>query len=328
MQISRRKLVLGASLLPAAALRPSGVFAAGYPDRPIKLIVPFNAGGNVDSVARTVGARMAEIFGQPVVVENRAGAGGSLGSDAVARAEPDGYTLLAGSNGPLTINPFVQANLRYDPLKDFVPIGLAGLVPHVILLNNSVPATTVQELIALSKQRPVHAATAGVGSATHLTLERFNAQAGVKFEHIPYRGGSSPISDLLGGALEAAVIELSTALSFHQGGKARIVAVAAAQRAKRAPDVPTFIEGGVKGFTAASYVGFLAPKGTPTVVIERLQKVIAESLAAASMIEKLNLLGIEVATAQQHTSAGFAAFLRAEFERSRDAAKLAKLKPE
>lgn len=328
MQISRRKLVLSASLVSAAVLRPLDAFAAGYPDRPVKLIVPFNAGGNADSVARTVAARMSESLRQPVVIENRAGSGGSLGTEAVARAAPDGYTLLVGTNGPLTVNPFVQANLRYDPLKDLMPIGLAGLVPHVILVNNSLPAKTVQELIELSKKRPVNVATSGVGSATHLTLERFNAQAGAKLEHIPYRGGSSPIADLLGGTLDASVIEFSTALPLHQGGKARIIAVAAAQRAKRAPDVPTFIEGGVKGFTAASYVGFLAPKGTPTAVIGRLQKSIAESLGAASMIEKLNLLGIEVATAQQQTPAGFAAFLRVEFDRSREAAKLAGLKPE
>lgn len=328
MQISRRNLVLNAGSFYAGVLRPLDAFAGTYPDRPVKLIVPFNAGGNVDSVARVVGARMSEVFGQPVVIDNRACSGGSLGTEAVARAAPDGYTVLAGSNGPLTVNPFVQANLRYNPLKDLAPIALAGLVPHVILVNNAVPEKTLQELIALSKKTPVNVATSGVGSATQLTLARLNAQTGAKLEHIPYRGGSSPVADLLGGTLDAAVMEFSTAWPLHQGGKARIVAIAAAQRAKRAPDVPTFIEGGVKDFTAASYVGFLAPKGTPAAVIERLQKALAESLGGASMMEKLELLGIEVATSQQQTPAGFAAFLRVEFERSRETAKLAGLKPE
>jgi tripartite-type tricarboxylate transporter receptor subunit TctC len=328
MSIPRRALVLLFSLISAAALLPLNVSAAGYPDRPLKMIVPFNAGGNVDAVARLVGARMAQTLGQPVIVDNRAGAGGSLGAEVVAHSAPDGYTLLAGSNGPLTINPFLQAKLRYDPLKDLAPITLAGFVPHVMLVNNALPAKTVQELVELSKKQAVSVATSGIGSATHLTLERFKFQSGARLEHIPYRGGNSPISDLLGGSLHAAMMELSTALPLHRGGKVRILAVAAAGRSKLAPDVATFIESGVKDFTAASYVGFLAPAGTQTAVVERLQKSITESLSVPSVNDTLRGLGIESATVDQQTPAGFAAFLRTEFERSREAARLAGLKPE
>jgi tripartite-type tricarboxylate transporter receptor subunit TctC len=268
------------------------------------------------------------MLGQQVIVDNRTGAGGSLGAGLVARSSPDGYTLLAGSNGPLTVNPFVQAKLGYDPLKDFAPIALAGYVPHVIVVNSAVPARTVQELVALSNQRSVSTGTAGIGSATHLTLERFNAQADAKLNHVPYRGGGALIPDLMGGSVDAAMLEFSIALPLHRSGKARILALAAARRSALAPDVPTFIEQGVKDFTAASYVGFLAPARTPTAVIERLGESIHQSLNAASVIDKLHAAGVESAPAEQQTPAGFATFLQEEFARSREAATLAGLKPE
>jgi tripartite-type tricarboxylate transporter receptor subunit TctC len=292
------------------------------------MVVPFNAGGNVDAVARIVGAQMTSSLGQTVVIDNRAGAGGSLGASAVVQSLPDGYTILAGSNGPLTVNPFVFAKIGYKPLTDLAPIAMAGVVPHVIMANNKLPAKTVQELVALSKTRFVSAASAGIGSATHLTLARFNAQAGAKLEHVPYRGGNSQLGDLVGGAIDTAVMEFSTALPIHRGGKARIIAVGAATRSPLAPDVQTFIEGGLKDFTALSYVGFLAPARTQPAVIERLRKSINDALAAASTVEKMQALGIEMATAEQQTPAGFAAFLRMEFERSQEAAKLAGIKPE
>jgi tripartite-type tricarboxylate transporter receptor subunit TctC len=328
MPISRRNFVLSVGFFPAASLVAKAVYAAGYPDHPIRMVVPFNAGGNVDAVARIVGAQMTSSLGQTVVIDNRAGAGGSLGASAVVQSLPDGYTILAGSNGPLTANPFVFAKIGYKPLTDLAPIAMAGVVPHVIMANNKLPAKTVQELVALSKTRFVSAASAGIGSATHLTLARFNAQAGAKLEHVPYRGGNSQLGDLVGGAIDTAVMEFSTALPIHRGGKARIIAVGAATRSPLAPDVQTFIEGGLKDFTALSYVGFLAPARTQPAVIERLRKSINDALAAASTVEKMQALGIEMATAEQQTPAGFAAFLRMEFERSQEAAKLAGIKPE
>ena len=175
---------------PFTMLFARSAFAA-YPDHPIRLIVPFAAGGNADLVGRLVAEGMSPTLGQNIVVENRAGAGGSLGAAQVASAPPDGYTLLVGSNGPLTVNPFVQAKLSYDPTKDFIAIGLANLAPHAIVLHESIPAKTVPELVALSKQRPITIATSGAGSAGHMTLVRFIAATGANLTHVPYRGGAT-----------------------------------------------------------------------------------------------------------------------------------------
>src|SRR5471030_2418419 len=266
MPISRRRLIVTIGLGSATTLLPRQAFAA-YPDRPIHLIVPFAPGGNADIVGRIVGERISNVLGQPVVVDNRGGAGGSIGAEAVARATPDGYVLLVGSNGPLTVNPFVQAKLGYDPLKDFVPVALTSYVPHAIILSNSVMTKTIAELIALSKKEQISIATSGVGSATHMTLERFKAQTGANVVHIPYRSGGALMPDLIGGSIQAAMTEFSTALPLHKGGQAHIVAVALEKRSQLAPDVATFIEGGVKDFTASSYIGILAPAGTPPAVI-------------------------------------------------------------
>jgi tripartite-type tricarboxylate transporter receptor subunit TctC len=325
MPISRRTLMVALGIAPA--LLPRTAFAA-YPDHPIRMIVPFAAGGNADIVARVVGERMAASLGQPVVIDNRAGAGGSIGAEAVARAEPDGYTLLVGSNGPLTVNPFVQAKLGYDPLKDFAPIALTSYVPHTIIVHPSIEAKTVAQLVALSQTKPISIGTSGVGSATHLTLERFNAQTGAKLGHIPYRSGGALLPDLIGGNIQAAMTEFSTALPLHRGGQGRIIAIAAEQRSKLAPELPTMSESGVKDFTAASYVGMLAPGATPPSVIAQLQKAVATALAADKVLDKLRELGAELATAEQMTPAGFGDFIRADFERSRSAVRLAGLTPQ
>jgi tripartite-type tricarboxylate transporter receptor subunit TctC len=269
---------------------------------------------------------MGEALGQPVVVENRAGAGGAIGAEFVARAAPDGYTLFVGSNGPLTVNPFVQAKLAYDPLKDFAPIGLTSLVPHAIIVNAVVPAKTLPELVALSKQQQVGVGTAGVGSATHLTLARFNAASGAQLVHVPYKGGGALLPDLVAGNIQGAMTEFSSALPHHRSGKARFVAVAADKRSPLAPDVPTMDESGVKGFTAASYIGILAPGGTPAEVVAALQAALAKALASTAVLGRMRELGVEVASPELMTAPGFAAFIRQDYERSREAAQLAGIK--
>ena len=326
MMLSRRKLIAALGAAPAAALLPRSALAA-YPDRPIHLIVPFAPGGNADIVGRLVGERISNALGQPVVVDNRGGAGGSIGAEAVARSAADGYTLFVGSNGPLTVNPFVQAKLGYDPLKDFAPVALTSYVPHVLILNNKVEAKTLQELIAASKNQAVSIATSGVGSATHMTLERFKAATGANVTHIPYRSGGALMPDLIGGSIQAAMTEFSTALPLHKASKARIIAIAAAQRSKLAPDIATFIEGGVKDFTAQSYIGILAPAGTPAAIIAQLQKAILAGLSGGPAPDKLRAMGSEIATPEQMTPAGFAAFIRADYEHMREAAKLAGITP-
>lgn len=327
MTISRRSLIASLGALPAASLWPRGAHAA-YPDHPITLVVPFAAGGNADIVGRLMAQEIGTALKQTVVVENRAGAGGGVGARSVAKAQPDGYTLLVGSNGPLTINPLVQANPGYDPAADFAPVALTSYVPHVLIVANSTPAKSVAELIALSKQAPVNIATSGVGSATHMTLERLKAATSAGITHVPYRSGGALLPDVMSGAVQGAMTELSTALELHNGGKARIIAVAAAKRSARAPDVPTFIESGVKDFTAQSYVGIVVPAKTPPTVIEQLQAAIANGLKGGVAPERLRSLGSEIATAEQMTPKGFAAFIKADAENMREAARLAGITPQ
>lgn len=327
MTISRRTLIAALGALPAASLLPRQAFAA-YPDRPILLIVPFAAGGNADIVGRLIGHEIGTALKQTVVVENRAGAGGGIGARAVAKAEPDGYTLLVGSNGPLTINPLVQASPGYDPAADFAPVALTSYVPHALILANTTPAKSVAELVELSKQAPVTIATSGVGSATHMTLERFKAAAGAAITHVPYRGGGALMPDVISGTVQGAMTEFSTALELHTGGKARIIASGAAKRSALAPDIPTFIESGVKDFTAQSYVGILAPANTPPAIVDQLQKAIAGGLAGGTTPDRLRSLGSEIATAEQMTPKGFAAFIKADAENMREAARLAGITPQ
>ncbi len=320
----RRLLQASGSLLALSSLRA----LAAFPERFIRLVVPFAPAGNADIVARLVAEGMAASLGQPVVVENKPGAGGSLGAEQVARAAPDGYTLLSGSNGPLTVNPFVQAKLGYDALKDFAPVGLTSLVPHALVVHAGVPARSVGELVERSRQEQIGVGTSGLGSATHLTLERFNAATGARLLHVPYKSGGALLPDLVAGTIQGAMTEFSSALPHHRGGKARFVAVAAARRSPLAPEVPTMIESGVKDFTAASYVGVLAPAGTPADALARLQAALAAALAAPRTLERFRELGVDPAAAELATPAGFGEFLRREYERSREAAQLAGLKRE
>ncbi|HEX4409617.1 MAG TPA: tripartite tricarboxylate transporter substrate binding protein [Xanthobacteraceae bacterium] len=329
MQLSRRLLLTSFAAVSTGALVPKIARAADYPERPIHLIVPFAAGGNADIVGRISGDVIAKGLDGTVVVENRAGAGGGIGAEYVTHATPDGYTLLVGSNGPLTVNPFVQAHLGYDPLQDLVAVALTSYVPHALIMGNKIEAKTVSDLVALSKKTSLNVATSGVGSASHMTLERLKAATGANFTHVPYRGGGALLPDLMGGSIDGAMTEFSTALPMHQGGKAHIIAIAAAHRSKLAPDIPTFDENGVKGFLAQSYIGILAPAKTPPDVIGKLQSAVEKGLSAGSpAVQRLVELGSEIATPEQMTSAGFAKFIQADYEAMRQAAQLAGIKPE
>ena len=303
-----------------------GAAAQPFPSKTVRLVCPFPPGGSADVVARLAAQSLGEVLGQPVLVENRAGAGGGIGAAEVARAAPDGYTLLSGSNGPLTVNPFLHANLSYDPLKDFAPVGLTSLAPHALIVNAAIPAKTVPELVALSRKQQIGVGTSGIGSATHLTLERFNAQTGAKLLHVPYKSGGALLPDLIAGTIQGAMTEFSSALPHHRSGKARFVAIASAKRVALASDVPTIAESGVSGFTAASYIGILAPAGTPAGVLSRLQAALAAGMKAPKTLERMGELGIEPATAELMTASGFGDFIRQEYERSREAVQLAGLK--
>ncbi|WP_415817298.1 Bug family tripartite tricarboxylate transporter substrate binding protein [Bordetella tumbae] len=326
--MNRRSFVQMALALPAASL-PAWARAAAYPgSKPIHMIVPFAAAGNVDTMARLVGAAMGPLLGTSIVVENRAGVGGGIGAGYVTRSKPDGYTLLASSNGPLTVNLFFQKNMTYDPLKDLIPLGKISDVAHVLAVNPSLPAKTLPELIKLSQQRPINVGTSGVGSATHMTLVRFVAATGANLTHVPYKGGGALTADLVGGTLDAAFTELSTAQPLHKSGMTRIMAIAAQNRSPLVPDVPTAIEQGVADFIATSYVGLLVPAGTPEEVRNLVQQALAKSLDDTNVTSNIRNQGAEVAIRAERTGAGFGAFLRGEFDRSKAAVQQAGIVPE
>jgi tripartite-type tricarboxylate transporter receptor subunit TctC len=327
MSVPRRTFM--AALASAPVLLSARRALAAYPDRPIHLIVPFAAGGNADIVGRITGDLISKALGRPVVVENRGGGGGSIGAEFVARAAPDGYMLLVGSNGPLTVEPFVHANVGYDSLKDFAPVALTSYVPHALILSNKIAAKTMTDLVSQSKNSPVTIATSGIGSATHMTLERLKSATGANLTHVPYRGGGALMPDLISGTVDGAMTEFSTALPMHQAGQAHIIAIAAQHRSKLAPEIATFDESGVKGFTAQSYIGVVAPAKTPTDVVDKLQQAIALGLSPGSpAAERLISLGSEVASPAQMTAKGFAEFIHADYEQMREAAKLAGITPQ
>ena len=326
MIVSRCIFAKALAALGVLAVASQAAWAQGYPDRPIRLIVPFAAGGNADLNGRVVADVVQRALGQPAVVENRAGAGGGVGAEYVARAEPDGYTLLVGSNGPLTINPIINPNVSYDPLKDFAPVALVSYVPHVLIVSNKLGVKSIPDLVALSKTRPINLATSGVGSASHMTLERFKQATGAQIAHVPYKSGGSLLPDVISGNVDGAMTELSTAVELHKGGQAHIVGVAGAARSKSAPDIPTFDEQGVKGFLARSFIGIVAPAKVSAEALAKLQAAIAAGVGAGTeAAAKLVATGSEIATPEQMTPAGFADFIKRDLEDMRAAAKLAGL---
>ncbi|WP_198374435.1 Bug family tripartite tricarboxylate transporter substrate binding protein [Neoroseomonas rubea] len=322
--LSRRLLLASPALV--ALHRPA---LAAYPDRPIRVIVPFAAGGNTDILARILTTSMAERLGRPMVVENRTGAGGSVGADFVAKTTADGYTLLFGAGGPLTANPVLQANIPYDVLRDFRPIGLVGILPMICQVSARTPARSLTELLALMRARPgqVTVATPGSGSAAHLALELVMAGANVRATHVPYRGGSAMIPDLINGTVDAGMVELPSALPQHRDGSAPIVAIAAKERSPVLPGVQTFIEAGLPGFTAGSYGGLLAPSGVPAEVTTALSRALLATLQDAAVISRIAEVGAVPSAPAQRTPDGFAAFLAQELENARRAAQLAGLRP-
>lgn len=326
MTVSRRTLVTSLAALGAIGLSSMQAAAQTYPDKPIRIVVPFAAGGNADINGRIFADLLFKALGQPVVVENKGGAGGGVGAEFAARAAPDGYTLFIGSNGPLTVNPFVNTSMSYDPAKDFVAVGMLSYTPHGLLMANKSGVKSLADLVSLSKTRPVTLATSGVGSATHMTLERFKQATGANLTHVPYKSGGALMPDVISGNVDGAMTEFATSLEQHKGKSARIIGIAAANRSKLAPEIPTLDEQGVKGFIAQSFVGVMAPAKTPAEIIAKLQGVIAAGLKPGSpAAEKFLSTGSEVASPESQTSAGFAAFIKRDYEDMRVAAKLAGL---
>lgn len=323
-------LTMKARLLAAALLVPTIIGAAAaqnYPARPIRFVVPFAPGGGTDLVARTIAQRLSESFGQPVVVDNRAGAGGVLGAELVARAPADGYTLLLGSPGPMTINPNLLARIPYDTLRDFAPITLATISPFVLVLHPSVPAQSVKELVALAKSKPgqLNYGSGGNGSVAHFSGEQFKALAGVNLVHIPYKGSSPAVTDLLGGQLQVMFENLPTVLPHIRAGKLKALAVGTKTRSALVPEQPTMIEAGLPGYEASTAFGVLAPGRTPVAVLGRLNTEIVNVLRSPDIKERLSAQGLEPVGG---TPQGYAAHLKEELAKYRRIATTAGIKLE
>jgi tripartite-type tricarboxylate transporter receptor subunit TctC len=259
---------LAVTLVLAAFTRSAA--AQSYPARPVHLVVPFPAGGVTDVVARTVAGKLSSELGQPVVVENKAGASGILGTETAAKAPPDGYTLLLGNISTLGVNPATYAKLSYDPRVNFAPVSMLAVQPLVIAVHPSVPAKTLGELIALAKARPDTLSYGSAGSSIHLAVELFNRLTGIRMNHVPYKGSAPAINDLIGGHINVLFDPISTLYPQVRGGKARGLAVTTNSRSSAAPELPTAIESGVAGFDVSSWQALVVPKGTPQEVIGRL----------------------------------------------------------
>lgn len=306
----------------------SGVARAQpYPSKPIRIIVPFPPGGPTDTHSRWAGQQMNSAFGQPVVVENRAGAGGIIGTETVVKAAPDGYTLLGGNPGPLTIAPSVRKQLGYDPIKDFAPITLIARSASCMSVHPSVPAKGLKDFIAIAKASPgkINYATPGVGTVGHLAIENFSTLAGIKMTHVPYKGAALYVVDLIAGNIDFAQIQIFQAVPYVRGGKLRCLAVTSVARSPLLPEVATADEQGVKGFSSYNWNGILAPAGTPRAVIERIHAVLSKPLTEPATRRQLEAVGYEVSG---DGPAEFAAFIKAETAKWAGVARKAGIKPE
>jgi tripartite-type tricarboxylate transporter receptor subunit TctC len=289
----------------------TAVAASSYPDRPIRLIAPFAAGGPSDIMARLVSLKLNESMGQPIVVDNRAGAGGAVGCEIAAKAAPDGYTLLLGSSGNLSVNPSLYKKLPYDPVKDFQPITQLEAGPQVLVVHPAVAAKSVQELIALAKARPhaLNFASGGTGTGNHLASELFKATAGIDIVHVPYKGTGQALTDLVGGQVQMMMSSLLPAIPQIKAGRLRGLAVTSVKRTPVLPELPTIAESGMAGFETTSWHGILVPAKTPKVIATRLHDELVKMLAQPDVRARLASEGID---AIGNTPQEFAAYIRSE----------------
>jgi len=312
----RRFTFSALSVLAMLAALPLGIStsAQAFPDRPVRIVVPFPPGGSNDVIARLMAQKLSELWKSSVVVENIGGAGGNIGADSVARAAPDGYTLLLAAPGPLVVNPTLYEKLAFDPAKDFAPVALVASVPIVLAVNPSVKANTVAELIALAKAQPgkLNFGSSGNGSTNHLSGELLKSVAKLDIVHIPYRGAAPAMNDLLGGQIPMMFDNMPAVRPQVEGGKIRALAVASKTRSKALPNVPTMIEAGVPSFEATAWFGLVAPAKTPPDVLKILAETSAKALADSDIAAKFDKLGAEPGTI---TGEAFGTFLKAEADK-------------
>ncbi len=287
--MTRRALLAAAALATASAAFAGTAFSADFPDRQITMVVPFAAGGSTDVVARIIAQKMSEDLGQQVIVQNVAGAGGNLGADNVARAAPDGYTILMGTVATHALNPLILKSTPYDAEKDFAPISLLVVVPNVLVVNPELPAKTVEELLALLKANPgqYSYASSGNGTPLHLSGELFKSMAGVEMEHIPYKGSGPALNDLLGNQVPIMFDNLPSSSGHIKSGTLRALAVTTKDRAASFPDIPTIAESGIPGYETYTWNALFAPAGTPPDVIARLNESAKKTLADPAVAERM-----------------------------------------
>ena len=324
---SRRRLArgcIGAGLALAAMLAVLPQAAAqDYPSRPVKIIVPFPAGGTADVMPRVIGEWLSRKWGQPVVVENRTGAAGNIGAEAVAKAEPDGYTLLSAPPPPLVINQNLYPKLGFDP-TEFVPIVIMGRVPNALVVNPKLPLNSVAEVIAYAKANPgkLTSATQGNGTTSHLTSELFQMMADVKFQHVPYRGSAPALTDLVAGSVDLMFDNLGVSLPLVKGGQLKLLGVATPKRMASLPDVPTIAET-LPGFESAAWFAIVAPPKTPQAVVDKINADVNEALRQSDIVQRLTQLSAEpIGGTPQAT----AAYMREEIERWHKVIKAANVK--
>lgn len=286
----------GAALALILANVPAPAHAQDYPVKPLRFIAPNLPGGPTDILARLIGQKLAESMGQPVVVENRAGAGGNIGTEVAAKTPPDGYTLITGNNATFGANVSLYKNLGFDPVKDFAPIALVGTQPNILVVNPSLPVTSVKELIALAKARPreLNYAGSGMGAAAHLSAELFNNMAGVSIVHIPYKSAAPALIDLIAGQSQLMFATSLSVIPHIKSRKLRALAVTNAKRSKLMPELPTISEAGVPGFEATTWHGVLTTGGTPAAIVNKLNAEINRILQMQDVRDRLGALGAEI----------------------------------
>ena len=294
--------------------------AQEFPHRPLHLIVPWPPSGNVDITARAVAPALGEALGQQVVVENRPGAAGRIGTEAVAKSAADGYTLLLGSSGTITAGPAVWKTLGFDPLKDFVAIGPIQSVPIVLTVAPKTPVNSYAEYVAAARQRPgqMTIASAGSGSSNHLAIELLMRQANLKLLHVPYKGSGPALTDLMGSQVESMMDQLTASIGHIREGRIRALAISSTRRSPLLPDVPTLDELGVKGYEAATFTGIFAPSGTPRPVVEKLAAALRKAMSRDDVRERYRAMGVDV---MEMSQPDFAAYVRSDYEKWRKVAR-------
>jgi tripartite-type tricarboxylate transporter receptor subunit TctC len=315
-------------LVAAAAAVPAAALAQAWPSKPVRMVIPFPAGGATDIVGRTIATRLSAALGQQVIVENKPGAGGTIGADAVAKAPPDGYTILMATSSTHSIGPAVNPKMPYDAFRDFAPVAHVANAPSVLIVGHGFPARTAQELIALLRQNPgrYNFGSSGIGTYPHLSAELFKWRAGGLFVvHIPYRGTGLVITDLVAGQIAFLMDSVVSAQPHIRDGKVRALAVTGAKRSASLPNVPTFAEVGVPGMDGSNWFGVFAPAGTPPEIVQRLNRELNAALRAPDVLERLERSGAEPAGG---TPEQFAKTYRDEYENWKAVIKRANIKPE